>query len=169
GAESAGQSALTAGLRGAEGGVHGHHPDVRVRALRGRLAMAGRSPGGGPGRAGRAALPTQPRALHEPSANTLRSHHRVRRRGTQREGGAGGLPAGARLLQPRILGLSPGLSESARRSASRALDPERCPPDHRTVADSSGGEAGRGAEGALHGAYRELLTGATNAEAYRLP
>ena len=68
------------------------------------------------------------------------------------QGGAGGLSPGAGLLQPRVLGLSPGLSEGARRSASRALDPERCPPDHRAVADASGGEAGRRAKGALHGA-----------------
>src|SRR5262249_23926656 len=123
----------------------------------------------GSGRAGRAALPARPRALHEPSANALRSRHRVRRRGTEREGGAGGLPPGAGLLQPGVLGLPPGLPEGARRSAPRAPAPDRRTPEYRAVAHAPGGAAGRRAEGALPGTHRELLAGAANAEAHRLP
>ena len=122
----------------------GDIPSYAYALYEGASQWRAESPGGNPGRVGRAALPAQPRALHEPSANTLRSHHLLRRRGTERAGWPGGFSSGTRLLQPGILDLSPGLSESAQRSASRALDPERCPPDHRTVVDSSGGEAERG-------------------------
>ena len=66
-----GHVAFHAGLHGAEGQFHRRHPVLRVRPVRGRFAMARRIAGDDPGRVGRAALPAQPRALHEPSADAL--------------------------------------------------------------------------------------------------
>src|SRR5262245_43205309 len=63
------------------------------------------------------------------------------------------LPMASQLYVGQSFGASParptGLSEGPRPSASRAPDPDRCPPDHRAVAYASDREAGGRAKGAL--------------------
>ena len=113
-----GNVAVQACLPGSANQHDGRYSALRICLVRRSFPVEGAISGGHSGAARRAPFPAQPRALHQPHADSFRPPHLLRRAGEERPRGFGRLSAGSELLQEWLLDLPARVPTGHRGTAS---------------------------------------------------